>query len=234
MNAPVHHLEEDVLLDYVTGAASEPVALIAACHLTLCETCQGRAAAAEMVGGALIESAGPVPLAAGALGRLLARLEQREEERRSDPRLSEGPAAGRPFMFGDVPLPRALARYLGEGDASADPGGPRYRFLAPGIRGIDLPMSAASPVRTRLLQLAPRVTIPRHSHGGAEYTMVFSGGLSDGGDHYGRGDVRFRDIATVHEQRVEGDDPCVALVVNQGALIPQTWSGRVASLLFDR
>lgn len=249
MTTPTHHLDEDVLLDYVSGAASEPVSLVVACHLTLCGTCRAAAAAAESVGGALLEQALPAALSEGALERALARLDRdgpagnHGHEPRSAP--GQGPtpvaAAGEPFVFEGVPLPRPLARYLAAGassppSSSAAPprSAPSFRFIAPGVRGIPLTVAAAPGVRTRLLRLAPGMEIPLHAHAAPEFTLVFSGGLSEGGQHYVRGDVRFRDAAAVHAQRVDPDLPCVALVVNEGALLPQTWRGRLVSLLFDR
>ncbi|MEO5767457.1 MAG: cupin domain-containing protein [Polyangia bacterium] len=253
MTAPTHHLDEDVLLDYVSGAASEPVSLVVACHLTLCGACRAAAAAAEFVGGVVLEQARPAALSEGALERALARLDRDslagspDGERRSatEEGDDDGPgpvaAAGEPFVFEGVPLPRPLARYLAAGPSSsssssvAPPGSaPSFRFIAPGVRGIPLAVAAAPGVRTRLLRLAPGMEIPLHAHAAPEFTLVFSGGLSDGGQHYVRGDVRFRDAAAVHNQRVDPDLPCVALVVNEGALVPQTWRGRLVSLLFDR
>ena len=230
MNTPTHHLDDDVLLAYVAGTATEPVSLLAACHLTLCAACREHGAAAEMVGGALLDVEPVAALSEDALARVLARLDDD-----GPAALPPAPAAGtaEPFVFEGVPLPRPLARYLGLGKQGGD-SRRAFRFLAPGVRGVDLPVVAPPAVRTRLLRLAPWVEIPRHAHAAPEFTMVFSGSLSEGGDRYGRGDVRFLDTAGVHVQRVDSDGPCVALVINEGALLPQTWRGKLVSLLFDR
>ncbi len=228
MSTPTHHLDDDVLLAYVTGTATEPVSLLAACHLTLCATCRGHAAAAEMVGGALLDAEPAAALSEDALVRMFARLDD------DGPASPPAPAAStaEPFVFEGVPLPRPLARYLSLGKQRGD-SRRAFRFLAPGVRGVDLPVVAPPAVRTRLLRLAPGVEIPRHAHAAPEFTLVFSGSLSEGGERYGRGDVRFLDTAGVHVQRVDSDGPCVALVVNEGALLPQTWRGKLVSLLFD-
>ena len=159
MNAPVHHLDDDLLLDYVTGAAPEPVALLAACHLTLCATCRAAAAAAESVGGALLAQAAPSPLSDGALERLLGRLDDGgpQAEGRS-PGVFTG--VGEPFVFAGVPLPRPLAGYLTPG-AAPSAAVARLRFIAPGIRGVDLPTASSPTVRTRLLRLSAGLEIPR-------------------------------------------------------------------------
>ena len=224
--APTHHLDDDVLLTYVAGTATEPVALIVACHLTLCALCRTRAQAAETVGGAILDAAPAADLSENALERMLARLDESPTD--------APPVANAPFEFAGIPLPRPLAHYLLPDQGGHHQAPPDFRFLAPGIRGIDLPVKADAVVRTRLLRLAPGVAIPRHTHAAPEFTLVFSGGISDGGAHYVRGDVRFRDTDDEHVQVVDADGPCIALVLNEGALVPKTWGGRVLSFLFDR
>ncbi|MES1204478.1 MAG: cupin domain-containing protein [Pseudomonadota bacterium] len=239
MSHPSHHLDDDVLLAYVSGTTTEPVALVAACHLTLCAVCRERASAAEAVGGVLLETAQGIPLSESAFDRALARLD--DDGVPAPPVPSVPSSSSAPFVFGGVPLPRALVRYLNP-DGRTDGPQAAFRFLAPGIRGIDLPMVASGAVavvaggavRTRLLRLESGLEIPRHAHAAPEFTLVFSGGLSDGGEHYGRGDLRFRDTTAVHSQVVDPGGPCLALVVNEGALLPQTWRGKLISFLFDR
>jgi putative transcriptional regulator len=230
MIVPTHHLDDDVLLAYVTGTATEPVSLVVACHLTLCAKCRGQVAAAELVGGALLDGQPMAALSEDALGRALGRL---DDQSLAGPPPPPASRTDEPFVFAGLPLPRPLARYLTVNTATGD-SQRTLRFLAPGVRGVDLPLRAPPAVRTRLLRLAPGVEIPRHAHAAPEFTLVFSGGLSEGDEHYGRGDVRFLDTAGVHVQRVDSNGPCVALVVNEGALLPQTWRGKLVSFLFDR
>ena len=242
MSGPTHHVDDDLLLDYVTGAATEPVALLVACHLTLCAACRVSAAAAESVGGALLQQAPAAPLSEGALGRVLARLDEHPAPiapwaptASSDtPAASSGTDADQPFAIGGVALPRPMAHYLARTDARSPSGAAGFRFMAPGVRGIDLPTATPAGVRTRLLQFSAGMEIPLHAHAAPEFTIVFSGGFSDEDGHYGPADVRVRDTASSHAQRIDRDGPCVALVINEGALLPRTWRGRLVSLLFDR
>ena len=83
----------------------------------------------------------------------------------------------------------------------------------------------------RLVRFKGGVTIPFHDHGGPEYIVVFTGALEekakDDGRRFGRGDVSIRLPGERHEQRATPGEPCVALVVNEGALRPLTLRGRL-------
>jgi putative transcriptional regulator len=85
--------------------------------------------------------------------------------------------------------------------------------------------------KVRLVSLHPGMIIPHHDHGGAEYTVVFSGGLRDHQGTCHRGDVAVRNPGDRHRQHVETGAQCVALVVNEGDLLPTTWIGRLVKRL---
>jgi putative transcriptional regulator len=232
MSLPAHHLDEDVLLDYATGSATESVGLVAACHLTLCPACRERLAASERVGGALLETAAAVPVAKDALARVLARVEERDVAPRAtgDAEAEKTVAPDGAFAFQGVTMPRPLARYLSDERGIAR----SLRFIAPGVRGIELPVGVPRPTRARLVRLAPGLEIPHHAHGGSEYTLVLSGRFDDDGETYARGDLRYRAAGDEHVQRIDRGAPCFALTINEGALIPRNWRAKILSLLFDR
>lgn len=222
-SSPSFHLPDAMLADYVRGVVGEAEALVAACHLTLCGPCQGRVAALEQAGGAQLESAPPEGLPGSALEAVLARLDE------------AAPSSSEPRGPLEPGLPRALLRYLPEGDLP-------WRRLIPGIRAVDLPVGAGggdrlqgqgvkSPRKVRLVSLHPGLIIPHHDHGGPEYTVVFSGGLRDHQGTCHRGDVAIRNPGDRHRQHVEAGDQCVALVVNDGDLLPTTWVGRLVKRL---
>jgi putative transcriptional regulator len=116
------------------------------------------------------------------------------------------------------PLPPALSNLL------LSRGAATWRTLVPGIRAIELPLPSAW--RARLVRFRPGLTIPIHDHGGPEHTVVFSGGLVDAGGHLGRGDATTMFPGERHTQRTDGDEPCVALIINEAPAQPLTISGR--------
>ena len=83
----------------------------------------------------------------------------------------------------------------------------------------------------RLFRLAPGSTVPDHDHVGTETTLVFTGGFTDEGGHYQRGDVAIRGETATHQQRIDPGEPCVVMVLADNPLVPRTLRGWVASKL---
>ena len=225
---PQHHLPDGLLLGYVSGAASDAQALVAAAHLSCCAACRDEAGRQEEVAAHFLEQ--EALLDEGGvddhlLAAMLARLPARTPAP-AGPRTSTG--EGRWPMGRDRPrLPAVLAQRLAAA-ARAE-----WTFLAPGIKGVDLPTSTRG-ARLRLLRLAPGIRIPGHGHGGDEYTLVLEGAFTD--DRaltFARGDLCLQEAGQAHAQRVPWSEPCIALQLNEGALLPLTWKGRVLAALFD-
>lgn len=208
---PFHHPSEERLLDYASGAAKEPVALLVATHLALCPTCRRKIAELEAVGGALLEASPPEAVAEESLGRVMARLER--------PELQPEPiaAGGDP---GDMLLPQPLRGYVG---GSLD----RlvWRRLGP-VNEARL-LAEMSPFTTRLLKIRPGISIPSHTHAGHELTLVLQGGFSDLTGHYLRGDVAEADCELDQSPRADDDGPCLCLAVTDAPLRLTSRIGRM-------
>jgi putative transcriptional regulator len=107
--------------------------------------------------------------------------------------------------------------------------GLRWRTLLPGLRVIDLPLGEEG-ITARLLRFRRGFVVPLHDHAGPELTVVLSGSIADDAGAAVAGDVIARDPGDRHTQKV-GDAPCVALVVNEGPLVPLTRWGRLLQRL---
>ena len=240
---PAHHVPDELLLEYVTGAASELAALAVACHLTLCPACAARAHELEAVGGAWLEQETGAPtLAPGALEAVMDRLDEPLPARYQ-------PVAPpvTPPLLAPLRLPQPLLAYLTRSAAA-----PEWRFLVPGVRVIDLPvglpvglplgppadiapgLAAGLPVTpaapgavARLVAFKGGVKIPHHDHGGPEYIIVFAGALEEKDGRFDRGDISVRSPGERHEQLAVPGETCVSLVINEGPLLPLTLRGRL-------
>lgn len=211
---PVHHVPEEALVEYAAGACGAAAALAIACHAVLCEACGARVRALEDIGGAALDAGLAEPTAPGALEQALARL-----DRVVAPEVVEAEAERLLAAHG---VPRLVLPYLAAGAS--------WRRLVPGITRMDLDVGPHATV-ARLVNLQPGLEIPLHDHGGTEYTVIFTGALTDDQGRFARGDISIRDSGQRHVQTVEAGAPCVALVINEGPLVPLTLKGKLLTIL---
>jgi len=213
---PRHHPSDDLLLRHAAGRLSPVQALVVSTHLPFCARCRAAVGLGDDIGGALLAEMPPDEMAADALSRTLARL----DETASSPDRQARPSGWAAVeLASGVPLPASL-----QGTAR-----PRWRWLAPGISRIalDIPGTARDE-RAYLLRIAPGTKLPEHGHNGWEATCVLSGHFTDSTGAYGPGDVAEMDGAGVHQPVSGRETGCICLVVSQGNLRPR---GVIARLM---
>jgi putative transcriptional regulator len=197
----VHHPDEAMLLDYTTGALSEPFAMIVACHLTLCPACRRVVADMEALGGALLEQQAEDTPTADRFAALLAQADKPVEDVEPESvSWADGTGIPRPLL---ARLPR-------------DPG--RWRWLR--LLGIDmLRLPGDRPgARLRLLRIRPGFGVPHHRHDGSELALVLKGSFSDDSGRYGRGDLAYAGDGVDHRQIADPGEPCLCVVATTGRL----------------
>ncbi len=240
---PFHHVPDEALLDYVTGRQGEAVALAIACHVALCAHCREEARRLDGIGGALLDTAGPARMSAGALEAAMARLDGA-----SSPEGAAAPGMGATWPDGErLGVPRGVGALL----APRLPDGPtRWRYIAPGIRGVNVMLGEATNAglsaktgtetgtktgtetgTVRVVRLRPGLVIPEHGHKTTELTLVLTGALVDVVGRFAPGDLSIRTPGDTHIQRVEAGAECLALVINGDGLIPMTLLGRLIRLI---
>ncbi|MFN4090630.1 MAG: ChrR family anti-sigma-E factor [Alphaproteobacteria bacterium] len=208
---PRFHPTDEHLLDYVTGAQEESLALLIASHLSLCPECRARAAALEALGGSLLQEAEAQPLRPTALNDCLERISA----------AGEAVVPPSPPPVHDPLVPAPLRTYLGRPLAELP-----WRGIGP-VREFRVPVP--TPGHTvKLLRIAPGASLPEHRHGGEELTLVLAGGFSDGVASFARGDVACADSSVVHTPVADDDGECICLAVTTG---PVRFTGFVGRLL---
>ncbi|WP_299949553.1 ChrR family anti-sigma-E factor [Hyphomonas sp. BRH_c22] len=154
-------------------------------------------AASEAVSGALLETAEPAAMRAGALDSTMALID------------ALSPAAPRAGAIEDVSaLPEPIRRAAG---ASS-----RWKASVPGIRRMSLEID--SPMHVELYRIEPGAAVPRHSHAGIELTLVIAGGFSDALGSYGPGDLVVNGPDDTHRPVGDEGDICFALALRDGGL----------------
>jgi putative transcriptional regulator len=199
-----HDAYDALMLDFAAGALGPAQALLVETHLRLKPSARGGAAALDAAGGALLEALEPVEVAAIPLGVVEA---------------ASGAVVG--------PAPVMEARALIEA-AARRPDKMNWRWRAPGLRELRLPLAGAS-----LIRLAGGRALAAHGHTGEELTLVLRGGFSDSAGHYDVGDIGFADACFDHSPLVPPGDDCVCLVAMTGALRFHGAVARIAARLLS-
>ena len=200
-----HHLSDELLLDYSSGALSETWSLAVAAHLSHCSHCSATLRNLEEIGGALLTSSAPKSLSDDLFDNVLERLGDHGD--RSLAHLEEDVC--------DAPdhgLPKVILDYLPK-DCTVLP----WKKLGLGVSQIVLETKDKS-ATARLLKIPAGKKVPHHSHNGRELTVIFSGGFSDETGSYGPGDIQEVVGDLEHQPRVREGEDCICLAVTEAPL----------------
>jgi putative transcriptional regulator len=205
----VHHPSPDVLLDYARGALHVDLRLVVTCHLEFCGNCLQKVRVWEGVGAALLENLEPSPISEGARSSMWARLDEpvREHEAESE---------ALPAYLAGYSLPQSLNRRKLS----------RRIWITPGVWIAPTPSIAESSRRSYLLFAKSGRLIPRHTHGGREFTFVIDGCFSDENGKFGPGDFAEMREGAAHEPAVARESDCLCYVSSDAPLLFKGWAAR--------
>ena len=203
-----HHPDDGTLLAYGAGSVNEGFSLLIASHLERCPRCRSRVAETEVLGGQLLETLEDAPMEPAGFEAVWARISGEGPQEAPAPPPPPGDAAG------DGIVPRVLAAHLPPGGLESV----RWRSLAPGIKQHVLRDVACDNGTIRLLSIAPGTTIPQHSHGGSELTLVLKGSFMDQLGRFQAGDVADVYGEVVHQPVADTSEPCICLIATDERL----------------
>jgi putative transcriptional regulator len=197
------HVSNDILLGYAAGTLDEASSLLVATHLALCPHCRSRNAAADSLGGYLLESIEEEPVSPVMKDAVLSRI------RNAPP----AAAAVRPAVpVTSAVIPDPLRSYLGH-----DLDGLQWKTLAPRVHQVLIPTGDRR-AKARLLRFKSGQSVPSHGHNGRELTLVLTGSLCDRDTVMYRGDIAETDERTEHQPFAGPDEDCVCLAVTDAPL----------------
>lgn len=213
---PHHHLDSATLLGYSSGALPSAFRVVVAAHLEICSHCRARLLDADHVGGQLLAQQEGTPPSAAARRAMLQRLDADEP--------APPPAAPAVADPADR-LPRVLRPYFGDTYS-----GLRWRMIGPGMHHIRAPQMDGG--QLMLLRIGPGRSVPLHSHGGNELTMILRGAYDDVLGHFAPGDVADLDSEIEHQPVTSAGAPCVCLAATDLPLRFSGWLARSLQPLF--
>ncbi|MFN3930612.1 MAG: ChrR family anti-sigma-E factor [Brevundimonas sp.] len=196
---------EERLLAYAAGTLSPPESVVVATHLALRPETARWVEDLQAVGGEVLETLEPAPVADDLLARTLARL--------SAPDDSVPPEPANDM----TELPEPLRRYaLGP-----------WRWIGPNMHMRDVHAPRDGGCRVILLRIGSGRTTPVHSHDGVELTCVISGAYETDEGRFGPGDFEEADGEVHHRPRTVSAEPCLCVVALDGQIRLDGWIGRV-------
>lgn len=200
-----HHLSEELLLDYSSGALSEAWSIAVAAHLSKCPRCRASHAKLEEIGGSLLTDSTPEELSDDIFSNVLDRLDEVGASVGNGIRKNFGWAS----RYG---IPSVVADYL-----AADTEKLPWKSLGLGVSQVVLETKDKS-ATARLLKIPAGKKVPHHSHNGRELTVIFSGGFTDETGSYGPGDIQEIHGNIEHQPWVRDGEDCICLAVTEAPL----------------
>ncbi|WP_415903317.1 ChrR family anti-sigma-E factor [Neptuniibacter sp. QD29_5] len=209
-----HHLDEATLVSYAAGSMSQSMALVAACHLSMCPECRERAQKSEAIGGMLLESLEPATIDDSSLNQVLAMLDDED--------IGVEFTRSKPVKLVDSDVPAPLADYIGDKLENIE-----WKRIVPGVYFHDLPCKSERGGVSRLLRIAPGKSMLAHSHDGNELTLVLKGSFSDEMGRFTAGDIADLDSEIEHQPLVDSDEDCICLIATDAPLKFTTLLGKL-------
>jgi putative transcriptional regulator len=203
-----HHPDDATVLAYAAGTVPEGFSLVLAAHFELCRSCRERVAEGQALGGELLQSMAPAAPPGGGLTEVWRLIDEVPPEPSPAPSAAAG---AQPPKGGG--LPGVLGPYLSQGlDGVA------WRSLVPGVRQYVLEGVDSGNGSVRLLAIAPGTTIPHHTHGGGELTLVLRGSYTDEVGRFQSGDLADLDSSVNHQPVADTHETCVCLIATDERL----------------
>jgi putative transcriptional regulator len=200
-----HHLDDATLMSFAAGSLPGTLAAVAAAHVSMCERCQSELRMFERIGGALMTDLAP------------ASMDRAPMTPPADVAAAE--PAPVPRTGGEIPTP--LAGLIGD---DLDQVG--WRWIGPGLWHRPLQIPSAGTLQ--LIKASPGASVPEHTHGGGELTLVLRGALIDSTGRYAAGDVADLDEEMEHTPVADADAGCICVIANEH---PTRFRGLLARLL---
>ncbi|MGD8325728.1 MAG: ChrR family anti-sigma-E factor [Sphingomonadales bacterium] len=180
------------MLDYASGALSEPFALAMATHVALNSEAAQQYEKLNALGGALLDDMEEEYLD-GALNDILNRLDD----------IEPAPAT----VQSETNIPAPLRAYIGTSYDDLN-----WRPIGPGIKQALIETGVATH-KVGLLKIAPGRPVGQHTHKGIEFTVVLDGAYDDGDMRFEKGDLQLADSSLDHQPLADKDRGCLCLFV---------------------
>ncbi|MGH1460946.1 MAG: ChrR family anti-sigma-E factor [Neptuniibacter sp.] len=210
-----HHLDEATLVSYTAGSMSQAMALVVACHISICPNCRDRVNQTEAIGGMLLDNLDEVTVSEDALDQVLACLNDEPDIEVLSSHTHQSSAQ-------PSHIPKPLQDCIGSSFENVE-----WKRLVPGVQYFDLPFKTERGGVSRLMRIAPGKSMLPHTHDGNELTLILQGSFSDEMGRFSKGDVADLDSDIEHQPLVDSNEECICLIATDAPLKFSTLLGKL-------
>lgn len=207
---------DEMIADFASGVTTPAISLLMAAHLTQSPESRARLSAFEDTCGALLKDEPSVELSEDSFDTVMSIISDAPELT-----LDADTKVTTSFQDSASPLPGPILDEIGMKFDEIP-----WKFRLPGVSVYDFDMSDGQKVS--LLRAKPGSSVPQHTHSGTEITLVMQGVLLDDGVEYHAGDVAVNTEDDDHRPRIQGDEVCYCMIVQQGDV---HFTGRFSRIL---
>jgi len=214
-----HPLGDEIYTAYASGALSAPMRLLLDAQAAVNADVSQTRAAVEAVAGVLLEQETPASMMPDALATVFDVIDSEEAGLgEAGPSRFDAKAGSEQSRKAAEKAGQAIGELLGlpdpVRDLALDQGG--WSFAGPGVRNMTLMDEDGA--KAELIRIEPGRGVPHHGHDCTEFTLVLTGGFSDGRASYGPGEVCMANPDTIHKPVADEGDVCIVLAVTDGPL----------------
>ena len=214
-----HPLGDEIYTAYASGALSGPMRLLLDAQAAVNADVAKARATAEAVAGVLLEDETPAQMMPDALATLFDVIDSEEAGLgEAGPARFDAKAGSARSRDAAHKAGQAITELLGlpgpVRDRALEQGG--WSFAGPGVRTMALMDEDGA--KAELIRIEPGRGVPHHGHDCTEFTLVLTGGFSDGRASYGPGEVCMANPDTIHKPVADEGEVCIVLAVTDGPL----------------
>ena len=199
-----HHIPNEILTAYATGALPEAFSIIVACHVSMCDQCRSEVEALDTLGGVLIDNQEIAEINFNSFEKTMQLISKQDKKDTEVRKTSK-----------DI-YPTPLKSYFGGSSSNI-----KWKSVGGGVKQSILVNDKQA--SARLLSIPPGAQLPDHSHKGLEMTMVLQGSFSDEVDSFYRGDVELGDDHLTHTPKAGMKEHCICIAATQAPLVFNSW-----------
>lgn len=197
-----YHPDIELLLKYSSGQLEPALAVAIGLHQRQCELCQNRIADLESVGGDTLETIVNASVASSAFDQLM-----------ND--IATLPQVTNDIRYESLAVAESDLELVEQLDTLQLDNMP-WKRVTPTIWKANIAMNDPR-YQIELLKFSPNAKIPKHTHGGNEFTLVLQGDFSDQQGRYSRREFISQDQSNEH-QPIAGTDGCICLAITDAPL----------------